>query len=307
MRFTQTITPDTGLELSPSLDGTVMDITGGKTDDLTQWIVTTAEGNYEIVTTATVVETGEKVSARNEVRVIAPGSPSIMVTGPVGRGALKPDTITPFTLGAEIFGKDADKVEGVTVKENRTGQQWTMQEGSSSQIYTVDISLDTRGMAPDECFTFRSIVHTTKGEVVSEEQKVCVTGLPLTMTNITREEIKAGFTAPDGTEVAKDAFTVEFKPNVLESRIREIVAAHGGIIIGANPDDKRIQVRLAPAPASLEALLRTMHQMLQRPEVVWMNPEYLIDMNLSLKTSDPEQDRQGYLKHIRAGYLVGLG
>lgn len=282
VRFEQTITPETGLQLQPSLDGTVIPLPSGVNKVMKsqgQQIVTTQEGDYDLVTTATVVETGQSVTAKTHIHVAPAGSPDLSMTVPTLKGdsALPPDIVVNVDGWIEAVGKDAYEVQGVTLKEKRTGQQWTFQKGKALFVYSVMVTLDTHGMVPDDCFTFQATVHTTKGDALSRESKLCVTGLPLKFTHVTIEEIDAGFTTPDGGTVAKDLFSVRFKPDVPETRIREIIAAYGGVIIGAWPEDKEVQVRLVPPPASLQELVGIMHRLSEQPEVLWMDLTYYVD------------------------------
>ncbi|MGH8549071.1 MAG: S8 family serine peptidase, partial [Methylococcales bacterium] len=302
VRFQQTVMPTFGLAFQPPLDGKVVDVTGGWHERLRQEFITTQEGEYDVITTATVLETGYSISVRNEVRVAAAGSPNVGVIGPVlvGPEAYPADLLTEFDAWVDINGDDASKVEGVTVEERRTARQWNFTEKPSG-AYEGKIAIDTRGMVPDDCFSFRAIVHTSKGDRIGDYQDYCVTGLPLHGNGgLTMEEVEAGFTGSDGTQVAKDLIDVTFKSGVPEARMREIVAALGGTIIYANPKDRNVRIRLLPQPASLMELMTIAHRLAKEPEVRSLYLPHFIDGGLlSLQTSDPASAQQPHLKQIR--------
>ncbi|MGH8548327.1 MAG: S8 family serine peptidase, partial [Methylococcales bacterium] len=181
----------------------------------------------------------------------------------------------------------------------RTARQWNF-TGKPSGAFEGKIAIDTRGMVPDDCFSFRAIVHTSKGDRIGDYRDYCVTGLPLDDAAGTVDEINSGFTAPDGTKVAKELVNVTFKPGTPESRIVAIVAAHGGTIIGAMPATKHVEIRLVPPPASFEELMAKIYRLSEEPEVYSIGPAYgAFEIN-SIETTDPDRSLQPHLKQIRA-------
>ncbi len=236
VQITQEITPETGLTLTPPLDGSTYSYTKGSYERYVQTIKATQAGDYRIKTVATVIETGETTSEIERYRVLPSGVPNL-VTGRPGhrfpdgqmRSYLRANTLNTISFGQSFSGKDYYTVTGITLISPEQELELILNdvgEGDDDKagdhVYNTHwFEIDTQGMPTGKCLTFYTVISTTKGNVESDTSIMCVTGLPIGGFK-TEEQywVRTG-----GVPYARDTLEVVINAGIAESRIFDIAAS----------------------------------------------------------------------------------
>jgi subtilisin family serine protease len=303
VRIAQSITPAAGLTITPNLNGTEFTYTVNTVDKHHQIVRATQPGEYQITTTATVVETGATATHVAKYKVLSVDEPDIFVTSPIIDyvesnailQALKPDSITQVALAlSSPTGRDYDKVIGIKILSPELGTEVSLNDdglgvdevaGDRDFGYQV-IEIDTHGMPSGECLHFYAIVSTTKGDVTTPSSEICISNLVFDKSYIQNEQNILS----NGTyRFSSKTFGVIFVKGTSDERIQEIIDSIDGTIVDGAYSSMSFTIKLnnPPPPSKAEQVLDQVIDKLETfPEVEGAGYT-IFGQTLSLYTNDP--------------------
>lgn len=249
VQLSQTISPATGLTLTPSLDGAELTYSTSSIDKQYQTVQATQPGEYTITTTATIVETGQSKSRTITYKVLPSGTPDLTLRPPsiklepqfIGKPTvLKPDSITKVAFGMNFHGRDYDKVTGITVIEPTRNIVVELNDAglgidfkANDRIYGSDyIDIDSTGISTGECLNFYATMHTTIGDVNTRSNEICVSALGMTYRHAKEDKV---YDILSNSSFARNTISVGIKKGTPDERILEIAASVDCTVVGGNP------------------------------------------------------------------------
>ena len=274
LSLNQIIEPDVGLSLTPILNGEEYfdDDGDGRIHQHSEQLITaTQPGEYTITTTATVVETGKKVSEVSKIKVYGMDDP--MLSFSIGiRRLLAVDSTEILPVKVNIGGDEdqLDLITAVSLKQLESGEIQPLDYiGSKSTsrigVYRMDYSgiVSPDAAEADHCYRYVVVAETSKGLVQSDEiSKVCITGIPI---GTNRAKRNAAVEPITGRIFANNMLQIRFQPGTSEQRMQEIAAIVDGEIIGQSSPYYQLELH-HPVPL-FQNLDEIMDQLRAFPEV----------------------------------------
>lgn len=304
----QTVTPNSGLSLSPNVNGITFDSSVDFTTTLNQEISPSLVGEYEIVTTATIVETGEEAKSTVKITIVSGEQSSLIINTPgTENGALSPNEITDVVFVVQVQGIGLDNILNVRIDGiNNSDSMLLNDSGQNGDViaddgsYSGTFSINTNGFLPQQCLSYEAVATTNVEPFTSQPYELCVTGFPIGFQPSDTSENNLIPDPETGTPVVADEIMIGFKENASENSIISVVSSVNGQVIGSLVELGIYQVKLdtpVTSPDELAAIIATLTAF---PEVTFAEANS-IDTESTVIPSDPKFSLQDGLTTIRAG------
>lgn len=309
VNIAQTISPSTGLSVSPTINGNSYNRSSKYSTVLAQQLTPSAVGEYTITTTATIAQTGQSTTTSAKIRIGTNIGSEVKVFPPLAL----PNTLTisskePVLFTARVAGKGQKDISKVFIRDLDSLMSYTLSDNglngdlqAGDFVYSGRFELATNGMVSGDCFNVAAVAVVNSVETKSDPGKLCVTKYPVGFRIITQEDIdQNGFDTVIGPRVSKDIINIKVRENTNDAQIDQIVASIGGEVIGSRPLFGDYQIKLLTPPSSLIELVTLISELQAHPDVIAADLTYIGDMLSSLEPSDPQFSDQYHLKTIRA-------
>lgn len=299
----QTILP-AGLELTPIPNSSYTE-TKSSNKVIKQQLLAQQEGQYTIVTTATIIETGETATITANVTVL-PAEELNPQPSPIGfsPAALVPNSTTEVTFSLRLDGMSPKVTVDVTLQNNEGQPDLALhddgQNGDSlalDGIYTGVATINANAMSPEECLTYSALVNQ---EIETPDYKLCVTNFPIGMATSDMEKIITDYSSELPVSAIADELLIAFMEGTSEARIQEIVAENNAQVVGFLPATDVYQIKLTSQALTYAELNSLTTQLLSYSEVQFAEMNLIMEAASSARPNDPYLSKQEYLSQINA-------
>ncbi|WP_305910466.1 S8 family serine peptidase (plasmid) [Methylomarinum sp. Ch1-1] len=308
VNVSQTITPNNGLSASPNINGLSYTKSSKFSTVLAQELTPSVEGEYTIITTATIAQTGQATTTFAKVRVASDIQSEVKVFSPLASpNTLSVNSSEPVLLTASVAGKGQQFISDVFVRDLDSLATYSLSDNglngdlqADDFVFSGQFTISTDGKGSGDCFNILAVAVVNGIETESEPRKLCLTKYPVGFKIISEDEIEQnGFTTSFGPTVSKDIINIKVGDSTTEEQIDQIISGIGGEIIGSRPLFGDYQIKLLTTPGSLTELVWIVANLQENPEIIAADLTYYGNMLQSLSSSDPYLGDQYYLSKIR--------
>ncbi len=307
INIAQTVTPNNGLNLSPSINGAIFNPSANFATTLNQEITPSSIGEYEIITTATIAETGQSSTSTAKVIITSDEQPKLIINTPGSEnGALPPNETTNVVFVVQIHGIELDKILNVNINGiNNSGSVLLNDNGQDGDLvaddgaYSGTFAVNTDGFIPQQCLTYEAVATTNTESFTSPPYDLCVTEFPIGFQPSDTSESNLIPDPETGDPVVADEVIVGFNAGIPESTIISIISSVNGQVVGSLVELGIYQVKLDNPAASSAELVAVISALLAFPDVEFAEANG-IDQGTTIVPTDSKFKDQNGIKKIRA-------
>jgi len=303
----QAVTPNSGLNLSPNVNGTTFNPSADFATTLNQEISPSLVGEYEITTTATIMETGESATSTAKVIIVSGEQASLIINTPgTENGALLPNATTDAVFTVQVHGIELDEILNVNLNGiNNSSSLFLNDNGQDGDLvaddgaYSGTLVVNTDGFLPQQCLTYEAVATTNSESFTSLPYDLCVTEFPIGFQPSDSSESNLIPDPETGDPAIADEVLIGFKADVSESTIISIVSSINGQVVGSLVELGVYQVKLDSPVSSSSELTTIISTLVALPEVEFAEANG-IDQGTTIVPTDSKFIDQNGIKKIRA-------